>query len=159
VAEGDPRRPEGAILALGWSPEAGGAMRRASTLRVGPEGIQGDRYRTGSGFWSADRTSALTVVDLDDVDAAARELGVALDPLSLRRNVVVRGCSLGAWHGRRFRLGEVLLEGERACDPCMHLERHLGLPGLERALAGRGGLRVRVLEEGILRVGDPWTAA
>ena len=30
-----------------------------------------------------------------------------------------------------------VLEGERPCDPCRHLEEHLGHPGLKDALRGR----------------------
>lgn len=144
------------VEAIATASAAGEAMVRASEIEVRIDGVVGDRYATGTGFWQARGDSPLTLIDADDVQAAADQLGVALDPLSLRRNVVVRGADLLAWQGRRFRLGEVLLEGDRPCDPCMYLERQVGVAGLKTALRGRGGLRVRVVEGGVLRVGDAW---
>lgn len=131
-------------------------MERVDTLRLSSDGVRDDRYRagTGRGFWVGKGDSPLTLVDADAVRAAARDLGRPLDPVELRRNVVTEGVDLGSLIGRRFRVGDVLLEGERPCDPCMRLERHLGVPGLKAALQGRGGLRVRVVLGGTIRVGD-----
>jgi MOSC domain-containing protein YiiM len=133
-------------------------MRRTDTLQVTPAGISGDRYHEGTGSWSAHRTSPLTLIEAGLVAEVGRRLGVSLDPVSLRRNVVVEGGALEAWLGRRFRIGEVVLEGERPCDPCRYLERHLSIEGLKEALEGCGGLRVRVVHGGILQVGDRLTS-
>lgn len=128
-------------------------MERVERLEVTEEGVPGDRYTTGVGSWSWHRTSPLTLVSAAQVAEAARSLGVAVDPVDLRRNVVVAGGDLDGLVGRRFRIGEVLLEGERPCEPCRHLEERLALPGLKEALKGRGGLRASVLTGGWLRVG------
>ena len=72
-----------------------------------------------------------------------------------RRNVVVRGLALNDLVGRRFRIGEVELWARRLCEPCSHLEKLTERDGLMRELAGRGGIRVDVLTDGEIAVGDP----
>jgi len=76
-----------------------------------------------------------------------------LAPATLRRNVVVAGIPLIALKDRRFRIGEVLLEGTGECDPCSRMEAALG-PGGYNAMRGHGGICARILEGGALRVGD-----
>jgi MOSC domain-containing protein YiiM len=56
--------------------------------------------------------------------------------------------------GRQFRVGDVLLEGVRLCEPCGHLES-LTQVGARQGLIHRGGLRARIVTEGTIRVGDP----
>ena len=73
--------------------------------------------------------------------------------MTLRRNVLVSGIPLIALKGRRFRIGDVLLEGTDPCDPCSRMEDALG-PGGYNAMRGMGGLCARILEGGSLRVGD-----
>jgi MOSC domain-containing protein YiiM len=52
-----------------------------------------------------------------------------------------------------FRAGEAVLYGVRECEPCRYIE-HLIRPGLMEELAGRGGLRVRIVVGGRIRIGD-----
>jgi len=68
-------------------------------------------------------------------------------------NVETRGVDLLALVGRQFRIGEVVLRGNRACEPCRYLDRVTGQPA-KAALAGRGGLRATVITGGAVRVGD-----
>ena len=79
------------------------------------------------------------------------ELGI--DLAASRRNVATRGIDVNALVGRRFRLGDVLCQGLRLCEPCVHLDRLSG-PGLLRPLIHRGGLRADVLTDGEIRSGD-----
>jgi MOSC domain-containing protein YiiM len=76
-----------------------------------------------------------------------------ISPATLRRNVVVSGIPLVALKGRRFRIGDVLLEGTDPCDPCSRMEAALG-PGGYNAMRGMGGLCARILEGGSVRLGD-----
>ena len=70
-----------------------------------------------------------------------------------RRNLVVSGLPLVALKGRRFRIGDVLLEGTGPCDPCSLMEKAIGAGGYN-AMRGHGGLCARIVEGGTLRVGD-----
>ena len=78
-------------------------------------------------------------------------------PAMLRRNIVVSGIALLALKDRRFRVGEVILEGTGECHPCSRMEENLG-PGGYNAVRGHGGLTARVVRGGVIRVGDELTS-
>lgn len=111
-------------------------------------GLVGDRYAGGSG------KRGVTLIQAEHLPAIAALAGRdSLDPALLRRNVVVSGLPLVALKGRRFRLGEALLEGTEDCDPCSRMEDALG-PGGYNAMRNHGGLCARILEGGRIRRGD-----
>jgi hypothetical protein len=166
VASLDPvlhRQPAGAELrgtveGLAVAPAAEAPMRLLEVARaVAGRGLEGDRYAAGAGTFTprAGRRPGydLTLVAaevLDDLAAA----GQALDFAGTRRNVLTRGLDVNALVGRRFRIGDVLCEGRRLCEPCVHLDRLSG-PGVLRPLIHRGGLRADVLTDGEIRLGAP----
>lgn len=111
-------------------------------------GLVGDRYSGGSG------KRGITLIQAEHLPAIAALSGhAAVAPATLRRNVVVSGLPLVALKGRRFRIGEVLLEGTDECDPCSRMEAALG-PGGFNAMRGHGGLCARILEGGTIQRGD-----
>lgn len=111
-------------------------------------GMSGDRYASGSG------KRGITLIQAEHLPVIAALSGhAAIAPATFRRNLVVSGIPLVALKGRRFRIGEVLLEGTDACDPCSRMEAALG-PGGYNAMRGMGGLCARVLEGGAFRLGD-----
>jgi len=114
-----------------------------------------DRYQAGTGQWCYDRRlyDDVTLIAAEALDAAGAEHGVHLHAGAARRNVETRGVDLLALVGRQFRIGEVVLRGNRACEPCRYLDRVTGQPA-KTALAGRGGLRATVITGGALRGGD-----
>jgi len=54
---------------------------------------------------------------------------------------------------REFWVGEVRLRGTRLCEPCKYLDG-LTQSGVMGGLIHRGGLRARILNDGVIRVGD-----
>ena len=145
----------GRVVGLGIARRAGAPVEAVPAVRaVAGRGLEGDRYFLGTGTWQGWPDPQLTLIEEETVAAVAAALGRPLEPLALRRNVVTRGVRLEALIGQAFRLGDVWVEGIRPCDPCGYLEG-LVAPGLKAALAGRGGLRARILTSGIIRVGDP----
>ena len=112
------------------------------------KGLSGDRYGSGSG------KRGITLIQAEHLPVIAALSGHAeITPMTLRRNVVVSGIPLIALKGRRFRIGDVLLEGTDDCDPCSRMEDALGAGGYN-AMRGMGGLCARILEGGSLRLGD-----
>lgn len=113
----------------------------------------GDRYAGGSG------KRGVTLIQAEHLPVIAMLAGVdAVDPALLRRNLVVSGIPLLALKGRLFRIGGVVLEGTGPCDPCSKMEAALGEGGYN-AMRGHGGLCARIVEGGMIRVGDPVVAS
>lgn len=82
----------------------------------------------------------------------------SVTPELFRRNIVVSGIELAPLIGRRFRIGEALLEGTGPCTPCSRMDENLGAGG-RLAMSGLGGLTTIVIEPGRIRRGDPITIA
>lgn len=111
-------------------------------------GLAGDRYSGGSG------KRGVTLIQAEHLPVIAALSGHDdVRPATLRRNLVVSGLPLVALKGRRFRIGEVLLEGTDDCDPCSRMEAALGAGGYN-AMRGHGGLCARIIEGGTIRRGD-----
>jgi MOSC domain-containing protein YiiM len=97
----------------------------------------------------------VTLIQAEHLDVIAALLGkTAIRAQSLRRNLLVSGISLYALRDRKFCVGNVLLEGSGPCDPCSRMEEALGVGGYN-AMRGHGGITARILEGGVLKVGDP----
>lgn len=73
-------------------------------------------------------------------------------PWVFRRNAITRGVDLNALIGREFTWQGVRFQGVEECRPCSWMNVAFG-PGAEGQLAGRGGLRARILSDGTLRPG------
>ena len=76
-----------------------------------------------------------------------------LDPVDLRRNIVVSGINLLTLKKARLRVGEAVLEIVGPCAPCSRMEEVIG-PGGYAAMRGHGGMTARILEGGAIRVGN-----
>ena len=139
----------GRVEWIGLRPRRDVPMREVAEVQASAgAGLAGDRYASGSG------KRGITLIQAEHLPAIAALAGHAqVPPALLRRNLVVSGLPLVALKGRRFRIGEVLLEGTGDCDPCSRMEAALG-PGGYNAMRGHGGLCARILVGGVLRVGD-----
>lgn len=118
-------------------------------------GVEGDRYATGRGYYSkmprADRQ--VTLIEMETLEALARDHGIELPPNETRRNLTTRDVPLNHLVGRRFRVGEVLLLGARLNVPCKYLEQVTGKP-VYAPLIHRSGLNCEIIEGGVVRIGD-----
>ncbi|RJK92826.1 molybdenum cofactor biosysynthesis protein [Vallicoccus soli] len=121
---------------------------------VAGKGLRGDRYFARP----AHARASVTLLAVEDLEAVARDLGLAEppDPALLRRNVVLRGADVDALRGHDVELdcgeGPVLLRCGRPANPCAWMDVVLA-PGAFRALRGRGGVRAAPLTSGALRRG------
>ena len=139
----------GRVEWIGLRPGRSQAMHEVGEVSaVTGVGLVGDRYAGSSG------ERGVTLIQAEHLPAIAALSGhERVTAALLRRNLVVSGLPLVALKGRRFRIGGVLLEGVADCDPCSRMEDALG-PGGYNAMRGHGGLCARILEGGVLRVGD-----
>jgi MOSC domain-containing protein YiiM len=131
-------------------------MQEAITLVAG-RGIEGDRYMLGieEGFYSAkpEEGRQVTLFEEEALECIWRDHGIELLPEEHRRNVTTRGVPLTHLVGRRFRLGPCLLEATRLSIPCRHIEEILEKPVFD-PMINRSGLNCRILEGGVVRLGD-----
>ena len=112
-------------------------------------GLTGDRYSRLEG------ARQVTLIEAESLRTAAGYLGLdAVAADAVRRNLVTEGINLLALKGRRFRIGEAVLETTGECHPCSRMEEALGVGGYN-ALRGHGGITARVLQGGLVRIGDP----
>lgn len=132
------------------------SKRRAPLVALGEveavagSGLVGDHYASKS-----NGKRQVTLIQREHLTVVAQILGkVEVDAASVRRNIVVAGINLFALRDRRFRVGQVLLEGAGTCDPCSRMEEVLG-PGGYNAMRGHGGIVCRIIESGTIRLGDP----
>ena len=118
-------------------------------------GLEGDRFFRDS--WQALNRpdKAVSLIEAETLDAVAAELGVASLAQISRRNIVTRGVPLVDLLQREFTVGHVRLRGIRLFEPCGHLAKLSGLPGIFKALEHRSGLKAAIISDGLIRVGDP----
>jgi molybdopterin synthase catalytic subunit len=112
-------------------------------------GLMGDRYFG----YKPDFKGQVTFFDADAVAALREQFNRPdLSGSVFRRNLIVRGVDLSEWVGKRFRFQGVEFEGSEECKPCYWMDEAVA-PGAEEFLKSRfrGGLRARILSDGILR--------
>jgi molybdopterin synthase catalytic subunit len=114
-------------------------------------GLRCDRYFG----YKPDFKGQVTFFDADAVQAVRDRFSQPeLSSSLFRRNLIVRGVDLAEWVGKRFRFQGVEFEASEECKPCYWMDEAVA-PGAEEFLKAnfRGGLRARVLSDGVLSVG------
>jgi MOSC domain-containing protein YiiM len=148
---------QGRVLAIHIAEEASAAMESLRVARlIAGEGIEGDRYCTGRGFYSHKPESSrqVTLFEEETLHALARDHRIELRPEEHRRNITVRGVPLNHLVGKTFRLGAAVLYGGRLNRPCRYLDDLLG-KSVYRLLLNRSGLNCEIRIGGVVRPGDP----
>ena len=151
------------ILNIQIAADKGKPMESRQSVNVLPTGIEGDRYAAGKGAFSTSPPPRnidrhITLIQQEMLVAVNAENGIHITFADTRRNLLTIGISLNDLVGKKFRIGDVLVEGVELCEPC-------GRPGslstnedakkyFKDAFVQRGGLRVRVLGTGEMHRGD-----
>ncbi len=141
----------GEVLWIGLRPGHRQSVESVEGAEAVPgDGLVGDRFRGRD----AESKRQVTLIQAEHLAAVGSFLGSGpIDPALLRRNIVVSGLNLLALKDKRFRIGDAVLEYTGQCHPCSRMEEALG-PGGYNAMRGHGGITARVIEGGLIRVGD-----
>lgn len=147
----------GRVIAIFIAQAKGAPMREIQEVRAGSAfGLEGDRYGEGKGSWSTPGTThrQVSLIAIEAIEAANRELTSPFALDETRRNIITHGAELNAWVGREFRIGTTRLRGTKHCDPCNRPAILAKKKGFEHAFAGYGGLCAEVIGNGTIRCGD-----
>jgi MOSC domain-containing protein YiiM len=118
---------------------------------IAGQGLVGDRYFGVPAHYDAQ----ITFVACEVFQALQAQFGRPdWSPILMRRNLVIEGVPLNQLIGQPFTLDfgdhAVELLGAKHCAPCAWMDAVLA-PGAQKFLAGRGGLRARIVTSGIVR--------
>jgi molybdopterin-guanine dinucleotide biosynthesis protein A len=118
---------------------------------VAGRGLRGDRFFD----FKPDYKGQATFFDLTVFRELLAHLHLPADtrPSKVRRNLFTEGVDLNALIGKEFTVQAVRFLGVAECSPCHWMDSALA-PGAEEFLKGRGGLRCKILSDGILRAED-----
>lgn len=123
------------------------AINCAEVRCVAGRGIEGDRFFD----YKTDYKGQVTFFEGEVYDQLCTEFGVWDRPPSVfRRNIITRGVRLAELIGVEFQVQGVCFAGTGESAPCEWMNVAFA-PGAEERLKGFGGLRARILSDGILR--------
>jgi MOSC domain-containing protein YiiM len=134
----------------GQPPGAAPSIELPCASLVAGKGIEGDRFFD----YKEDYKGQVTFFSKERYVTLCQELGVtAKEPDVFRRNIIVEGVDLNALIGKEFTVQGIRFLGVCECTPCawMDLAFH---PGAHAALKGHGGLRAKVLTDGVISVDE-----
>lgn len=152
----------GKVLSIFICPNEGEPMREVQNVRaLGGAGLEGDRYAKKTGTFSDsdenkenEKPRHVTLISMEDIKAANSELDRPFKPEETRRNIVVEGIDVNRLVNRRFRVGDVFMEGIELCEACDLPSKLSGKPDFKRAFRARGGVRAAIIINGTISVGD-----
>jgi MOSC domain-containing protein YiiM len=152
------------VVHLHLKPKEGRARglpkRPVSRLTITPEGVEGDYNRWRTEKANGDLDQAVLLLS-QEILAGLQAEGWPVQPGDLGENVTVAGLPPDALRdGAVVRLGDVVLEVSKACDPCTILYNlpYVGVdrgPEFLRVMHGRRGWYARVLQGGTVQQNAP----
>lgn len=138
----------GNLVSIVYSPSAGSYNRKplSEAFLIAGYGIEGDRK-------GGHPRRNLNIMDKETLGALAGE-GYPAAPGVLGENLIVGGIDLAAQQeGTRLRIGmEAVVELLKLREPCYKLTSLD--PRMPDSVVGRVGMMARVVESGVIRVGD-----
>ena len=114
---------------------------------VAGSGIRGDRFFDHK----PDFKGQITFFEAETHERLCEQFGIeGKGPETYRRNVIVRGQDLNEWIGKEFEVQGIRFLGTEEAKPCFWMNQAF-CEGAEDALKGHGGLRAKILTDGVLR--------
>jgi MOSC domain-containing protein YiiM len=143
--------PPGTLTWIGLRSERRGQVTPVERAKaIAAKGLEGD-HRMDKTPGSARQ---VTLISEEFMQQIAHFTGLStIDPVLLRRNLVVSGINLNALRHQRFQIGEAVFEATALCHPCSRMDAALGKGGVA-AMIGHGGLCAKILNTGYITVGD-----
>lgn len=138
------------LIGIATHKKSRGSISEHKTVQVSSEtGLEND-FRGAQ-----DQNTQVTILSLSQWQQACHDVAADLHWTKRRANLLIEGIEFDqAMLGQKIQIGEIVLEITDETDPCSRMDE-LKL-GLKEALTPnwRGGVRCRVLQEGVVKVGD-----
>jgi len=152
------------ILEIQIADDKGAPMQSVPAIKAMEGiGLEGDRYATGKGAFSQSKPPRnidrhVTLIESEVIANVRAQKNIDVTFADTRRNLLTLGIKLNDLVGKRFYIGEVLVEGVELCDPCARPGILSGKDDVKKsfkdAFENSGGLRVRVLGTGHIHQDD-----
>jgi len=148
---------DGTVEAILLAPSEGAAISPVKEVVAhAGRGLEGDRYYEHKGkFKKLEPKRQATFIEIEAIEAVARDHDIEIEAADVRRNIVTRGVALNHLVGKTFKVGDATFRGIKLCEPCDYMQKLAGKP-IREPLKHRGGLNAEILESGSVKVGDPF---
>lgn len=113
---------------------------------VAGSGLAGDRFYD----YKPEYKGQATFFSMEVHERLQEQFGKVYSPAAYRRNILVSGVDLNSLIGKEFEVGGVRFLGTGEAAPCYWMDQ-AAAPGAHQALEGHGGLRVKILSDGVLQ--------
>ena len=139
----------GTVAWIGIRPERKGNVVIVNQAEaIAGQGLSGDHYSGKNG------SRQVTIIQYEHLSVIASFMNLSkIEAAQLRRNIALKGVNLLSLKDKKFKLGDAVLEMTGLCHPCSRMEENLGVGGYN-AMRGHGGITAKILESGIIRLGD-----
>lgn len=120
------------------------------------EGLVGDRYYLGIGYYSGKPGwgAQVTLIQNEAIEAVNIGHHAQITAEMLRRNIVTKDVDILALIGKNFRCGNAILHGTKRFPPCQHLVDLCGMKEVLKYFAYGSGIGAEVIESGKISIED-----
>ena len=139
------------VLKLGISSENNKEIKEVVSIEVlVNKGVIGDRHFKDFN----DPYCQLSLIESENIDYYNTRYGLNIPHINFRRNIITKGVRLNDFVGKKFKIGNVDVEGIDLCRPCRHLTEVLNQGNILKEFLRKGGLRFQILTSSRIEVGD-----
>ena len=139
------------VFKIGITSKNNQQIKEVNSINVlANKGILGDRHFQEFN----DPFNQLSLIESENIDYYNIKYGLSIPYKDFRRNIITKGIKLNDLVGKKFKIGEVKVEGIDLCRPCRHLCEVLYQDNIIKEFLRRGGLRCKILSSSSIEVGN-----
>ena len=139
------------VFKLGISSKNNQEIKEVESIEVlADKGVVGDRHFKNFN----DPYCQLSLIESENIDHYNIKYGLNISYINFRRNIITKGIQLNELAGKKFKIGNVEVEGVDLCRPCRHLTEMLSHNNILKEFLRKGGLRCKILSSSKITIGD-----
>ena len=139
------------VFKIGITSKNNQQIKEVNSINVlANKGILGDRHFQEFN----DPFNQLSLIESENIDYYNIKYGLNIPYKDFRRNIITKGVKLNDLVGKKFQIGDVIVEGIDLCRPCRHLCEVLNQDNIIKEFLRRGGLRCQILSSSSIEVGS-----